>query len=288
MPDTRLQDPALVRLLAVVSERFELGKWMVTRREGDDLTVVAALGDGLPVAPGDRTPWERSVCCRMARGEGPRAAPKVADVPAYATARAARGLALGAYVGVPIESPDGALGTICGIDLHPQHEDLDAAVPVLEAWAELVGRLWRAEREARTDLLTGLPNRRAWEEALGREEERCRRFGRAAAVLAVDLDDFKTVNDRFGYAAGDAHLQRAAATISAAVRDHDLVARWGGDEFCVLAAECGAADAERLAQRVRSALSEAALPASVGVAPNGPEGLAATVGRAFAGVGTEK
>ena len=288
MSHTPIEDPALERLLADLADRLALGTWMVTRRHGDECAVVAAHGHGFPLEAGQRMPWESTVCARMARREGPRAGPRLADVSAYAEAPAAQELGFAAYVGVPIEVGETTLGTICGVDAAPHQEDLADVLPVLEAWAALVARLWKAELEARTDQLTALPNRCAWEEALRREELRCRRVGHAAAVLAIDLDDFKTINDRLGYAAGDAHLRRAAVAIAEGVREHDVVVRWGGDEFCVLATECDAPAAERLGERVREALDAIEVPAMVGVAPRGPDGLAGAVGRAFAHVAEQK
>jgi diguanylate cyclase (GGDEF)-like protein len=275
-------EPALDDLLARLSTRVGLDIWMVARRDGDELSVVAVHGDRLGVEVGMRLPWEDTVCARMAAGEGPRAAPVLGEVPPYARAPVARTLEMGAYIGVPIEDDDGVIGSLSGFDRGAWGVELADEVPVLELCAGLIGRLWQAEREARTDALTELPNRRAWAESLSREEERCRRFGHPAAVLAVDLDDFKRVNDRLGHPVGDEHLRRAAGAIAASVREHDVVARWGGDEFCVLAVECDEEDERALCKRVRGALDTAGVVASLAFGRRRNRGLEGAMEEAFA------
>jgi len=286
MPTTST-DPIFGDLLARLSSRLSLELWMITRRDGEELSVIASLGD-VGVSTGMSLPWNDTVCARMASGEGPRAAPDLAEIPAYVCAPVARRFGLGAYVGVPIEDAGGVVGTLCGFDRRVRGTELAGELPDLELSAGLIGRLWQAEREARTDPLTKLPNRRAWDETLLREEQRCRRFGRPAAVLAVDLDDFKRVNDRFGHPVGDEHLSRVASAIATSVRDHDYVARWGGDEFCVLAVECDESDGRALRDRVREELAVAGVPASLALGHRKDRGLAGAAHDAFASLGAAK
>jgi len=87
---------------------------------------------------------------------------------------------------------------------------------------------------SRADFLTGLPNRRSLEEALGRELDRVRRYGASLGVAMLDLDHFKSVNDRFGHQAGDDVLRWLARTAADAFRQSDSVFRFGGEEFAVL------------------------------------------------------
>jgi diguanylate cyclase (GGDEF)-like protein len=117
----------------------------------------------------------------------------------------------------------------------------------------------RCEREdlrdvALTDPLTRIANRRALQDRARHEVSRHLRSGRPFAVLMLDLDGFKGVNDRFGHGAGDDLLRDVAAALARAMRAQDLVARIGGDEFCVLAPETSEAGAARLADRVRAAV----------------------------------
>ena len=122
-----------------------------------------------------------------------------------------------------------------------------------------------------TDPLTGIANRRALDERLGYEMARHSRSRREFAVLVLDLDGFKGVNDRFGHPAGDELLRDVSDALRDVVRDQDTVARVGGDEFCVLAPETGLAGGDQLAYRIERSVVRAtsgisALTASVGVA----------------------
>jgi diguanylate cyclase (GGDEF)-like protein len=104
---------------------------------------------------------------------------------------------------------------------------------------------------ARTDTLTGMPNRRTWDEALPQELERCRHEGRNVCVGMIDIDHFKAFNDSRGHPEGDLLLQRAAAAWSAQIRDSDLLTRYGGEEFAVILRDCSLADAALILERLR-------------------------------------
>jgi diguanylate cyclase (GGDEF)-like protein len=112
----------------------------------------------------------------------------------------------------------------------------------------------RAYRLAYQDALTGLPNRLAFHRRLGRERERAAREGGHLALLLVDVDHFKKVNDSLGHAAGDDLLVEAARRLQQTVRKRDLVARLGGDEFAVLSASPDPADFSTLAERLVRAM----------------------------------
>jgi diguanylate cyclase (GGDEF)-like protein len=127
--------------------------------------------------------------------------------------------------------------------------------------AELAGRsLANASLYSRsvelgmTDSLTGVLNRRYLDRRLADEVKRAQRGGGQLAVLIVDLDLFKSVNDRFGHLEGDRLLQAVARTISASVRDFDVVTRFGGEEFAVILPGAGESDAFVVAERIRRAI----------------------------------
>ena len=110
--------------------------------------------------------------------------------------------------------------------------------------------------QATHDPLTGLPNRRAFEQALEAAVGASRRASDASVLCFIDLDNFKIVNDTAGHAAGDALLVRLAALIRERVRAGDLVARIGGDEFALILHGCGVAEAHQIAENLRRAVSE--------------------------------
>lgn len=142
--------------------------------------------------------------------------------------------------------------------------------------------LQRLEDLGRTDPLTDLPNRRAWDERVPHEVARCRRSGASLCVALIDVDDFKAINDREGHAAGDAFLVAAARAWGDRVRDTDLLARLGGDEFGLVLPDCAADEAVFLLERLRVALP-ATRSCSIGVAEMGDhEDLETLVRRADA------
>jgi diguanylate cyclase (GGDEF)-like protein len=116
--------------------------------------------------------------------------------------------------------------------------------------ARLAELLSGAEKLARTDPLTGLPNRRAFLERLTEELTRARRSGNPVCIAYLDVDNFKTLNDRKGHPEGDEFLRRIAGAIKDTVRATDVAARLGGDEFAVLFADAKRIAVEALAQRL--------------------------------------
>lgn len=110
----------------------------------------------------------------------------------------------------------------------------------------------RVTELARTDSLTGLANRRTWDEALWLEQERARRTGVPLCVTLLDLDHFKAFNDRLGHQAGDLLLKEASAAWQGQLRDVDTLARWGGEEFALLLPACPLEQAEKVLGRLQS------------------------------------
>lgn len=127
-------------------------------------------------------------------------------------------------------------------------------------------------RLATTDQLTGVHNRQHFESHLEQAVGESMRYGRPLALLMLDLDHFKRVNDAHGHDEGDVILQRVADRLNQSLRDTDILARWGGEEFMVLAPEVEAEGAKRLADKLRSCVQEVpvkgdgVITTSVGVA----------------------
>jgi len=111
----------------------------------------------------------------------------------------------------------------------------------------------KLSRLATTDALTGLVNRRKFEELLREETTRAHRYKRPLSLLVIDVNDFKKVNDRYGHARGDRILQGVAEMIRAGVRTTDIPARIGGDEFAVILPEIDSSSAATVAGRLRAA-----------------------------------
>jgi diguanylate cyclase (GGDEF)-like protein len=157
-----------------------------------------------------------------------------------------------------------------GLVVRSLRERLDELVDELRDVAR------RLHATARRDPLTGLPNRRAFDEALARELARAARTGRPLSLVLLDLDHFKQVNDRYGHAQGDASLRLFADVVREELRPGDLAGRMGGEEVALVLAGAGAEHArlvaERIAARVRaaSAADVAPLTVSGGVAELSP------------------
>jgi diguanylate cyclase (GGDEF)-like protein len=133
---------------------------------------------------------------------------------------------------------------------------------------------------ARTDVLTGLPNRRAWDEELRRELARATRNKHALAVVMLDLDCFKDFNDAHGHQAGDALLGEIGSLWCTHLRVSDFVARYGGEEFAALLPACPPDEAIAAIERLRIVIPEGQT-CSAGVAYwDGQETPEALIGRA--------
>jgi diguanylate cyclase (GGDEF)-like protein len=118
----------------------------------------------------------------------------------------------------------------------------------------------RLEALSETDVLTGLPNRRALRRRLSDEFRRSVRYGSPVSLLMVDIDHLKRVNDQHGHAAGDRLIRHVAASIAGALRGSDLGARWGGDEFAVVAPNASPDAARRSAERLVAHLAGQPVP----------------------------
>ena len=133
---------------------------------------------------------------------------------------------------------------------------------------------------ARTDALTGVPNRRAWDEEMPRELSRARRSGEPLSVALLDLDHFKAFNDSRGHQTGDQLLKEAAAAWIEQIRDGDLLARYGGEEFVLLLPVCSRDMAHAVVERLRCVVPDSQT-CSVGVATwDGEESPEALIRRA--------
>lgn len=300
LPDVRTGsafEEACAAVLAYLDAEVPLGFWAISRRENDRETYLR-LGDNVyGLRQGDSFPWADTYCRLMAEGAAPAVAPDAQSVPAYAAAAVNRVATIGAYAGATIHDRSGEVfGTICGLDPSPQSATLAEAEPLLTLLARLLSLSLAADRESRetrrresalraesrTDALTGVLNRRGWDDAIEAVAADVVDFADPTVVVILDLDGLKAINDGpGGHAAGDAHIRAAAAALVDSVRQQDVVARTGGDEFALLLLDCSESLARRVIQRVEGALARAGVRASVGWASARPtEPLSEAVARA--------
>lgn len=168
---------------------------------------------------------------------------------------------------LPISAPGGGMSAPLGALVIGRREGVDFSLEDAERLKVLLaqagaaisnGRLF-AEHEERgiTDGMTGLPNHRRFQEVLAQKVAAASRGDRRVALLLVDIDKFKSVNDTYGHPMGDDVIRRLSGVLSEAVRDGtDLAARYGGEEFCVVLEDTDARGAEVLADRVREAFKQ--------------------------------
>ena len=164
----------------------------------------------------------------------------------------------------PVVADDDAIGVAVG----EWGGGSDARMPALtvQAFAQSASHtalalhnaalLEEVERLATRDGLTGLANRRLFEESLDRETARAQRLGTPLSLLILDIDHFKQINDSYGHPAGDRVLREMGEAIGASTKSFDVAARYGGDEFVVLLPDCNASDAVGVADRVRGEIAQ--------------------------------
>ena len=165
-------------------------------------------------------------------------------------------------VAVPLRAAGVHLGTLGAFTRSSAQRISEVEIEEVERLAFRAGpaldnarRYAEARALADLDALTGLHNRRTFHETLAREVSRAHRYRRRLALIVIDLDDFKAINDRVGHLAGDNVLAEAAQRLRLVVRTTDIACRVGGDEFAVILPEAGADDGELLAQRIARAVS---------------------------------
>lgn len=229
-------------------ERLVLGETEARFREFqavDDL-VVAAYRDGRPeqVAWANDLVLNREIALFQAMLEGANTLADRVAARAAAAAAEADGEVAWATLGLGLAGGAATLSMLVSLVWIGR---------LLRRQAQLLRRL---DELARTDPLTGIANRRVWEEEVPRELGRARRTRAPVVVVLFDLDHFKRYNDSRGHVAGDLLLRALAALVRENLRQGDLVARYGGEEFGLLLPGCDAAGAVALMERLRGTLPD--------------------------------
>lgn len=275
-----LSDPARLDALeasgllgALPSESFDRLTRLATRLLGVPVALISLVdtdrqfflsSHGLEGEYAERreTPLTHSFCQHVVNRQGPLVVEDARNVAMLEDNRAIEELNVVAYAGMPLTTPDGfTLGSLCAIDSKPRtwsQDDLDALSDLsatVMAEIELRHLTRRLDTEIRLDALTGLGNRRMWEDEGPREIARARRFDQPLVLALLDLDRFKRFNDRHGNAAGDELLRETAATWGAGLRDIDILIRLGGEEFALLMPGTGLDPAFDVVERLRGTLT---------------------------------
>ena len=158
------------------------------------------------------------------------------------------------YLGVPLSSPDGYnLGALCAIDTEPRNFD-PTQIAVLTSFADLVMSEIELRRIAQVDYLTGVSTRRAFTLEGDKSIARFVRSQIPVALINLDIDHFKRINDTHGHPAGDSVLRNTARQLTSLLRSSDIVGRLGGEEFGILLPGRSLNDAEDVAERLRIAI----------------------------------
>jgi diguanylate cyclase (GGDEF)-like protein len=186
-------------------------------------------------------------------------------------------MTLGPAAAVPLRWDEELRGVLV-VELDQRRAAAAAEVRLLGELADLASAALRNASAyaglalaARMDGLTGCLNHAAMHDTLRRELERCRRGGGRLSLAIVDLDDFKQVNEEHGHQAGDDVLKRVGRALRDSVRTYDVVARYGGDEFAVIAIDADERMAVDVAERALEALRHSAVAATAGVAEWSPD-----------------
>ena len=272
-------DEACKRTIQYLSRIVPMAMWAVTRVEEETSTLLTVKDEAYGVDVGASLPFADLPCSYMVTGEAPPIAPDVTAVQQYANSGFAKIAPLGAYIGIPVTTMDGELfGTVCGYDPAPKPPTLKDCSPLMDMVATLLSAVLSADRaatehrrrtetlslEADTDSLTGLLNRRAWTRHLTSENPRYQRFGDPAAVVMLDLDGLKAINDGEGHARGDEYLVRAALAMRSAMRPSDIIARLGGDEFGIFAPGVSPTNVPDVIDRLSASFKKHEVAASIG------------------------
>ena len=220
---------------------------------------------------------KKTFCIHTIQGNGPMVVPDATKDVRFATNPFVTGTPyIRSYAGVPLRTDKGLnVGSLCVVDFK-QREFTQDQVRILTSFAEMAVQELELRQQMATDVLTGLLSRRSFETEGARAVGLARRHSQALSLISFDLDHFKSINDRFGHAIGDRVLVRVAQVAKAFLRETDLIARIGGEEFAILLPRTDRKDATAVAKKLCKAIEQLKfeleavsfnVTASFGVAP---------------------
>jgi diguanylate cyclase (GGDEF)-like protein len=208
------------------------------------------------MADGD-TPREITFCTHTIQSREPMVIADAAADPRFSENPLVTGPPhIASYLGVPLATPDGYnLGSLCALDTKPRDFN-PGQIEVMKSFAALVTDELELRRIAQVDFLTGAATRRGFCLELEKAISRLVRHRRVSALLTLDIDHFKRVNDTHGHPAGDLVLRAIGVRLMRIARASDIVGRLGGEEFGILLTDADLAEAIESAERFRAAIEE--------------------------------
>jgi diguanylate cyclase (GGDEF)-like protein len=248
------RDELLRKICTLILQSFPVDHVALTLREGDQLVVVAHEGKFTAAMPvGDAIPMDQGISGRaLETGHAVVVQDVSADkayLPGFAETRSEMCL--------PLINMGDKIGVLC-LESASIGAFQDADVQPLESVADIVATaiknanfVEQTKALANVDGLTGVYNRRFFEQRIGEELERARRYDNTLAVIMVDIDHFKKLNDEFGHLLGDEVLKQVSSIFTAQLRKADIVCRYGGEEFVILVPETTGENALGVADKLR-------------------------------------
>ena len=246
------QDPAYDRLVRLVRATFGVEMAMISIIDAHRQWYKATVGFDV-----NELPVRETFCRRTMSRNGPLIVRNAATHPVFADNPYVTGEGgVRFYAGVPLKTRDGyAVGTICAVDSKPRSFSETDLEILKDLAAVAIDQLELRER-ALKDELTGVFSRRAFREAGEKQFARAKRDRQDFSVICFDLDHFKSINDIHGHAIGDKVLKQVAKTCQSRIREGDLLARPGGEEFAILIPGSNLDSARALAETLRLAVSK--------------------------------
>lgn len=277
------RDELLRKVCTLILQSFPVDHVVLTLREGEKLVVAAHEGKLTPtIEMGGALPADEGIGGRALATARAAVVNDVAKDPAYI----AGFTETKSEMCLPLISFGTQLGVVClesattGSFEQTDVQPLESVADIIATAIQNANYFEQAKALANVDGLTGAYNRRFFESKLAEELERASRYGKQLAVVMLDIDHFKRLNDEFGHLLGDEVLRQVSALFRAQLRKLDFVCRYGGEEFVLLLPETSGEDALAVAEKVRRAIEAHAFPGvprpvtvSIGVAECPTHGL---------------
>lgn len=272
-PFASLQE-ACSGVLDILYDKLKFDLWMVTRVEGDDWIVLAALDHGYGLDTPAVFRWSDSLCSRMVRGEGPMLAANLDGLDVYKQAPINQTVEIGAYAGVPLLNEDGSLfGTLCAINKGPLPTEVEAQEPLLKLAGRLVSSLIAKESQLakapkrldpvdRARLMeedTELLSAEGWDRMLEQEEIRSKELGHSVGAIVLLFSEI------------DEHsVMTISEVVHSVLRSSDVVAHVTTGVVGVMAPGAKVPDVARIIGRLKTKLADCAIDVKIGWSVKGP------------------